>query len=148
MWRWATKILVQIGRESLRKILDTGKLIHHIGDVRYFWKVEYVLGICAWLPASTLLCDTAKQKASKGDLQKDLIESGVAKPEAQLMADDTIYIGDYFSEAAARAGSSDGLGRRGFFGYKFGIRFRQCKDTNAVSEASAADVGAPREGAF
>ena len=102
------KILVQIGRESLRKILDTGKLIHHIGDVRHFWKVEYVLGICAWLPASTLLCEAAKQTASKKDLQKALIEIGVAKPEAQLMADDPIYIGDYFSEAAARAGSSDG----------------------------------------
>ncbi len=42
------RYLVQIGRESLRKILDTKKCIYHVGDVRRFWKVEYVLDICAF----------------------------------------------------------------------------------------------------
>jgi hypothetical protein len=102
------RYLVQIGRESLRKILDTKKRLHHVGDVRRFWKVEYVLDICAFLPASILLCDADDQAARKEDLRKALIElCGVSAPEAKRLADDPIYIGEHFSEAEARTASAD-----------------------------------------
>ena len=51
------KSLVQRGREWLRETVSTGKLQYHVGDVRRKWRLDYVLGICAWLLASALLCD-------------------------------------------------------------------------------------------
>jgi hypothetical protein len=103
------KGLVQRGRAWLRETLRTGKLQYHVGDVRRYWKVEYVLGICAWLPASALLCDRTQHAERKEELRKALMFDGISRQEAKQLADDPIYLGENFSEATAeQCSDSDG----------------------------------------
>ena len=92
--------LVQRGRDWLRENLRTGKLLHHIGDVRLKLCVTFVLGVCAWLPASALLCDAKGLAERKEELRKNLYGyDGISMPAAQLLAEDPIYLGENFSEA-------------------------------------------------
>ena len=103
------KNLVQRGREWLRETVSTGKLQYHVGDVRRKWRLDYVLGICAWLPASALLCDKKALAARKNELCKALLSDGVSVREAKLLADDPIYLGENFSEASPeQCSDSDG----------------------------------------
>jgi hypothetical protein len=75
--------LVQRGRDWLRGTLASGKGIHHIGDVHLTLCVTFVLGVCAWLPASTLLCDATRQAESKAVLRRELISyDGIEKTAA------------------------------------------------------------------
>ena len=104
------KVVNQLGRVKLRNLAEkmTDKTLHHIGDVRRTLNPTDIVGMAAKLPATALAFDQSSLAASKEELRKTLASDyGVKNDEARRMAEDPIYIGDYFNEAGEAASEDD-----------------------------------------
>ena len=96
------KVVTQRGRAFLRNVCADTKRLHHIGDVHITSQPVYIIGIAAWLPATALICDAKQLETRKRELKTDLVSHcGIQAMEAKRLAEDPIYVGEYFSEIRA-----------------------------------------------
>jgi hypothetical protein len=93
------KFVTQRGRAFLRTVDADTQRLHHIGDVHITSQPVYIVGVAAWLPATALICDAKQLETRKTDLKTNLVSHcGIQAVEAKRLAEDPIYIGEYFSE--------------------------------------------------
>jgi hypothetical protein len=93
------KVVTQRGRAFLREVGADTKRLHHIGDVHITSQPDHIIGVAAWLPATALICDAKQLEVRKKDLKTNLVSHcGIQAVEAKRLAEDPIYIGEYFSE--------------------------------------------------